>query len=519
MYKVLIVDDEPAIRAGLKTLIDWERYGFVVAGDAMNGREAISKHRELAPDVIIIDIRMPGMDGLQAIEEIRKTDPVCRFLILSGYADFDYAKRAISGRVDGYILKPVDESEIAAELERIHGYLQKQSELAGIAVQNAAAQREALIQSLLLDDAAKHADLLPEMEKLIGPSSGAYQVMLVECRLQQETDSRLIKSMKRQLANIFEESGRGYVFSAEPFLGVLLKDVIKDERKRAAVYDEIMTIAEKGIEVCAAAGKAVKHLADAGASFSEAVRLLKHRFLFGDELIIRNGPIAERDINGACGEQAALPDIDSLAEKLYYAVDMGNKEGLEHWLDRAGHEITAWDCSETSIKTNYAQLLSVVLNKLAGMNEKTYTIVQDYMPLIKEIYEERNYEALKQKVRNRLGELTGRISSAGNEPVLKQIIDFIERHYHENLKLETLAEVFNYTSGYLGKIFKNYTGCHFHTYLDQIRIQKAIGLLKEGMKVHQVAVRVGYANADYFHSKFKKYTGKSPSAYKVKKGV
>ncbi|MGO4271310.1 helix-turn-helix domain-containing protein, partial [Paenibacillus sp. TAF58] len=79
------------------------------------------------------------------------------------------------------------------------------------------------------------------------------------------------------------------------------------------------------------------------------------------------------------------------------------------------------------------------------------------------------------------------------------------------------AELFNYTSGYLGKIFKNYTGAHFHTYLDQIRIQKAIELLGEGLKVHQVAQRVGYANADYFHSKFKKYVGESPSSYKGKK--
>ena len=79
MYKVLIVDDEPMIRAGLQTLIDWERYGFQVVGDAMNGREAMSKYAELAPHLMIIDIRMPVMDGLQVIEEIRKTDAFADF--------------------------------------------------------------------------------------------------------------------------------------------------------------------------------------------------------------------------------------------------------------------------------------------------------------------------------------------------------------------------------------------------------------------------------------------------------
>ena len=96
------------------------------------------------------------------------------------------------------------------------------------------------------------------------------------------------------------------------------------------------------------------------------------------------------------------------------------------------------------------------------------------------------------------------------------MIDLIHRNYHENLKLESLAEVFNYNSAYLGKMFKNQTGEYFNTYLDKVRIEKAKQLLEEGLRVYQVTERVGYTNVDYFHSKFKRYTGTAPSAYRQK---
>ena len=97
---------------------------------------------------------------------------------------------------------------------------------------------------------------------------------------------------------------------------------------------------------------------------------------------------------------------------------------------------------------------------------------------------------------------------------IKKLIDFTHRNYHENLKLEALAELFNYNSAYLGKLFKNYTGQYFNTYLDQVRMENAKTYLTQGLKVYRVAERVGYSNVDYFHHKFKKYVGMSPSKFR-----
>ena len=114
MYKVLITDDEPMIREGLRTLIDWEQHGFQVVDTAANGRDAIQKYNLYNPDLMIVDIRMPGMSGLELIETLRQDGGQQHVLILSGYADFDYAKKAINLRIDGYLLKPIDEERSSA---------------------------------------------------------------------------------------------------------------------------------------------------------------------------------------------------------------------------------------------------------------------------------------------------------------------------------------------------------------------------------------------------------------------
>ncbi len=109
---------------------------------------------------------------------------------------------------------------------------------------------------------------------------------------------------------------------------------------------------------------------------------------------------------------------------------------------------------------------------------------------------------------------TSSFDSAPSGKQIAQMIELIQRNYRDNLKLEKIGEMLNYNSAYLGKLFKNATGENFKTYLDKVRIERAKSLLGQGMKVYQVAEQVGYASVDYFHAKFRKYEGMSPSAYK-----
>ncbi|MCZ8523991.1 MULTISPECIES: response regulator transcription factor [Paenibacillus] len=518
MWKVLIVDDELSIRKGLRTLIDWQRYGFEVAGDAPNGREGLRLHGEVSPDLMVVDIKMPGMDGLQLLGEIRKTDPACRFLILSGYADFHYAKQAIGCGVDGYMLKPVDEEEVHLQLERIAAELERKAQTH---LRSGSKFREELLRGVLTGGAAAdEMDSAELLELTGGPGStcGIVLLSLTPCD-GGETPVEAHGAARRWLTERFD--GAGFVFAAEPYLGLLLRENPGMPKVRQRLFEELGEgLAPLGLGFKAAAGPAAGHPAGLAASYAGAYRLLRHRFLLdGKEIHTR----LEAELEAlAAGEAkpaekaAAAAAVEKCAEKLYFALDLGDKAAALAALEEAGRHMLRQDPAEQAVKTRFAQLVTVVLGKWSAGGTSAQPRVQDGMPVVAGLYGQPSYQAMLRYIGAAFEQLIDEAGSTSNEPVLKQMLHFIQRHYSENLKLETLAELFKYNSGYLGKLFKNYTGDSFHTYLDKVRIRRAIELLGEGLKVHQVAQLVGYANVDYFHSKFKKYVGMPPSAYKEK---
>ncbi|MBD0378512.1 response regulator transcription factor [Paenibacillus sedimenti] len=517
MYKVILVDDERAIRQGLKAIVDWRRHGFEVIGEAGNGREALLRHQELKPDLMVMDVRMPGVDGLQVIEEIRKSDKECQFIILSGHADFSYAKRAISWGVNAYLLKPVDTDEFDAELDRIGGVLREASGSLQKKEQTSAQQLEDQIVSLLMYDEEGHRTAM-EPPKEPDLDWRSYRVMLLKLHPPLGSHANGRAEVRRKLAERFESSGTGIVFATEPFVGVLLNEREPNKLQANSMYlhlEESLLGLNGGFS--AAAGDPVHQLADIGLSYSQAVRLLKEEFLFrGERTVILKRPPLSLAANGTRDGETAGPDINALADKLFYALDIGSKDAVRRILDEGVQSIATYDGAEQAMKTAVSQWISLALTKLSKTSDTAFTAVQDALSIVAEIYEQPDLRSLRQMLEDRLLGLTERISTFSSESAVKQILDFVERHYAENLKLETLAELFNYNSGYLGKMFKSFTGDTFHNYLDKVRIRNAKHLLAGGLKVHQVATRVGYASADYFHLKFKKYLGESPSRYKMK---
>lgn len=530
MYKVLVADDEPAIREGLRTIVDWNAYGFQVVGDAGSGRDAVAKHEALALDLIVIDIRMPGMDGLQAIGEIRKKDAGCRFLILSGYADFNYAREAIVHGVDGYILKPLDEEELERELVRVRAQLDRESATALRKEQGTALRRKELILALLEGGGTGAAEggIQDELRKLLSPQTvrpDVYQIVLAELSPAADSGtgvSAWADSVRKRWSEIVEDTGRGYLFDTGPYLGILLLEDISRPVRRKELARLLADGTEGHVMFTAAAGEAVRKLAGLRLSYDSALSQMKRSFMLQPGEIHTGGPSGREREEPPGAEPAAAvaeakvdgeePDLDVLAGRLCYAVDLGSRDGVAEALREAGGRIAAYDCSADYVKRSFGHMLAVLLNKVSVAHGRE--AVHDMLPLIPELYRQNHYGGLLELTEARLGELCFRLGNGSSAPVMKQMLDFIGRHYHENLKLETLAELFKYNSGYLGKMFKQHTGVSFNTYLDKVRIRRAIELLADGMKVHQAAARVGYANVDYFHSKFKKYIGQSPSSFK-----
>jgi len=516
MYKVMIVDDEPLIREGLKTLIDWEAYGFQVVQTAKDGLDALDKAEVHKPDLLIIDIRMPGMDGLQLIETIRGRNWNPKLLILSGYADFDYAKKAIKSRVEGYILKPVDEDELIEYLTSIKHALDREQEEEKQFSSVTRRSCETLIQSALTGSGSYKGSISSRASEL-GLIWKQYQVLLLLIQFDNARQVDVLSSAREKLENWVEGQKLGVVFVRDLQIGILLRSHYATSSQLDRLYKEMgEALGELDLIYYAAIGRTVYRFVDIKASYDEAFELLKRKFFAagGRILSLETSPELKSMIERAKPKDEF--DAEPYADRLYLALDIANKESIRDTLASMKEEMMRCDMTEQEVKTSAVQILSSVVGKLLQHHEELRNVHLDSASWILDFYRYETISEMFASIGDKLCQLVDRFATMNSETLVKRMIDLIHRNYNENLKLETLADIFNYNSAYLGKMFKSQTGEYFNTYLDKVRIEKAKELLEEGLKVYQVAERVGYTNVDYFHSKFKKYTGVSPSAYRSK---
>lgn len=512
MIKVIIVDDEPKLREGLKSIIPWEQLGYQIVGTAANGNEAILKYNSLNPDLMIIDIRMPGMDGLELIKRIRTLDNSVHVLILSGYADFEYAKKAISLRIDGYLLKPIDEEELISYLDQLRVTIQTEQEINQRDQSMNGLNSEHLIQSILTDGRIGVYDQAAKLN-LVWKT---YQVLLISLHSGEDGLEETKLLLRRKLSDLFIHRQSGIVFFIQSKIGMLLKEPLLNEQIRKEWMKEIQSIiAELGMECSVAIGEHVTKLDDIVNSYTTARQLIKHQFFYepGRILCIDSERAYKASLQPKQVDYSLF--LQTVSEQLLYAIDVGNQEAVASLIHSVGNHMIQMGYSEQNVKNGYVQLMTGVLGKF--MNHTSQQLhTEIYIDRLTAIYELKNIGALYKHLISLLNELIVQQSMIGSGHEVKKMIDLMSRKYNETLKLETLAEVFNYNSAYLGKMFKNETGEYFNTYLDKLRIEKAKQFLEQGLKVYEVAEKVGYTNVDYFHTKFRKYVGTSPSAYRKK---
>ncbi|CAM3339201.1 response regulator transcription factor [Paenibacillus lupini] len=505
MYKVLLVDDEPMIREGLRTLLEWESLGYEVVDTAANGKDALRKCEQYELDLIIADIRMPEMNGLELIRTIRENGGNMHVLILSGYADFEYAKQAIVQRIDGYLLKPVDEDELIDYLNSLKKELdieyetrQKQQDMRQGNVE------EDLKQLLAQGSLGNVSQLQTSLDWK------EYELLLIKTHERSEEDMAGHAQIKRRLSERVEQSGAGLAIGMEPYMLILLNKSLDNEAFCRDVYAIIADACEEHASdfTVVSGGKAAAGIADLPGAYQKALERMKFRFF------LEGGKIMQEDILQPVSIYETKLDWTGTAEKLYLALEIVNRDAIRQLIEESAEAMKAMGFGEAEIKAAFVELVSVVLDKLAS--KRPELPVREYRLRIPELYREYRFNSLTRRVTAIIEEIADSLDNTSADKQIKRMIDLIHRNYKENLKMETLAELFNYNSAYLGKLFKQVTGENFNTYLDKVRMEQAKILLEQGLKVYQVAEMVGYANVDYFHSKFRKYVGSSPSVYKKK---
>lgn len=484
-YKVLIVDDEYFIREGLKTLIDWQQAGFDIIGEAGDGKQALEMIEKYKPDLCIVDIKMPLMDGLELIEAVTKERIGTRFIILSGHGEFEYAKKAMELEVRQYVLKPIDADELYKKIIEEKQIIEKLQYTSVLTKRN---MLKKIVTGKLDDYSLWNQQYEPAFPWRI------YQVIAIE-----EKDGQVSEEMVEALEEAFEGCAYGYISGKQMIF--LLKD--KAYQKVTQGLDNIRNIVEQkhDCQLYMAAGGKKTVFIEIEASYNEAAELMFNRFLYEEDTILTMD-LHQKD---KCGQI----DTDKYLHSLIHAIRFNDMRTINDMLEEYLEMQEQGGCSEDAIIANYVHMYVLLMTKL---NQET--------ALSRHIFEglvvQKNLRKLHGFFKYQIVQLADQMSLETVCSPVEKIRHIIDEDYGNELKLEEIAKELGYNSAYLGKQFKSATGTYFNQYLDQVRIEKSKILLKEtSKKIYEIAEAVGYSSADYFTMKFKKYEFMSPKRYRV----
>lgn len=499
MLKVLLVDDEPNVRHGVKMMIPWSELGLEVVGEAEDGDDGLLKILSMRPDIVIADVKMPGMTGIKMIETAQGKGYKGKCLILSGYSDFAYAKEAMSLGVKGFILKPVDEDELTDALKALRDEIYAEGRDKAAMRKGSEYMNEQLVRALLLGDSS----VLSE-SSVADYNYSCYDAAIISPaeEMEQEEKALLIESVKNRLAVCND------VDVVTPELSSGITAVLFKGWDRSKILDFFKKLSKDLFgKIFVAVGDTVSAPEDIRQSYSEADSLLKNRFMY-----MHCGVVTSDTING---ENAGEGKIGEIVSHIYAYVEINDIDKLGDALEQLLRTLCSSAYSPERIKVLCITAVMDIKNRLVKNigEKKTEQFIND--EFIAEIGEKNSLFDIIGMLKNTFTELSCTYFGRTTKSTIERVVQYIRSNYSCELKLEQLANIFGYNSAYLGKVFHQYTGENFNNYLDRIRITEAKRLLMMNeYKVYEVAEMVGYSNINYFHNKFKKYVGISPLSYK-----
>ena len=517
MINVLIVDDEPFIRQGLLLLIDWNALGFQICGQASNGVQALDCIRSMRPDLVISDIKMPEMDGMQLAKIVyEEYGDEMKMVLLSGFYEFEYAKQAIKYQVNDYILKPIVKDELLQVLEAFKvSFLERTEEKRHQKKQEQIVMTQQ-VQSILLGTADE--DTLASIQVSYGDVS-KFRCLMIETepqREQQQTDGSL------HVEAHIHRNHAGYVLKS--FTGeknrvlhvvtdlLLKREALSLEQYVTRLYTELSQIQSSAISIYV--GKEVDRLEELHESYYSCGKIKSLRFfsVYGpiyyfehmDTSVFTNQP---------AGREKQLFDglIQAIEEQRIEDIRVHAQAIFQFFLEQR---------IEPSIVGIHLHYLAYTLLGLVNRDDSDLNSDEQWM---QSTFLQENYAMLsmEENIEN-LCEFSYTCAEKLKERqkwnamgVLARVEAYIHEHYMENISLKLLGEHFFMNSAYLGQIFKKHYGVSFSDYLNQIRIEEATRLLRRtDYRVYEIAAMVGYRDSDYFINRFEKIRGETPAQYR-----
>ena len=520
-YKVFFVEDEVVTREGIRDSVAWQASGFEFCGEAADGEIALPLLRTTRPDVLITDIKMPFMDGLQLSKIVREHMPWIKIIILSGHDEFEYAQEAINLGVTDYLLKPVTVQKLQTALQKLALQLdqerKEQDDLKNLQAQveeNRSILRERLLFKLVVG-VISPTDAIEKGQSLgLDLIARYYLVLVLKIELGDRSEQFDYDEYQRA-QKIFVE-----LTEKNPDVFLLKKDfediilIMKGstpeylEEERDLLLNEIrQTIGKTRYKLTTGLGTVQKRIADIRQSFVEALASIQNQ-------VGENRVESSSDV-----EQAELLKLDTLVVENY--LRCGTKDGFDEFFNTYILPV-----SEAALKSNLIKdyiFMDIILATAKLVNELSGDVDQ-VMPEMNSIETVlSNIKTLEQLRKQSHKILTGALdfrdefSSHQYKNLIWQAKEYIGQQYaNPMLSLNEVASQVNLSASHFSMVFSRETCQTFKEYLTEIRIRKAKELLRTTtLRSADIAYRVGYNDPHYFSSAFKKNTGISPIEFRA----
>lgn len=526
MYKVLIADDEPLILAGLRILVDWNSLGFEICAEARNGRDVITRLETEAFDLILTDIRMPVLNGLELIEQLKITAPATKVIIISGYAEFEYAQQAIQLGVKDFLLKPIRSELLEKALGQIAAELRLEEQKTKLQSHAAEITREQFLYQLangyfLKEDIQEKAGLAG-LDLAAGRSLTVALVLIgdfYEILSRSVSDAKMIRdSITDLIRTLLDRYHIGYLFPQAPdCIGILF--YTDDPGRKDGCLKELSAALNKlslaGSPVPAAIG-----VGNMVSSFEECTISKKQAQFSIEKQIIRKNEGNLSYFDTGYPDSGAIWKLDWDSEALLSAIEICNNEAASRELGLLFIQITAARMRESSIRIlTFSILLSICsLLKKKGCDSDTALISFDDPVPISSCRRSGEFRSYLEHACSLAGEMLIPANNTSKR-MIEQVQAYIHQNFEKDLSLKQIAGHFYINSAYLGQLFKTTFGESFNEYLNRIRIREAKKMIIQGTeKMTSIIEKCGYKYPEYFYRQFKKYESISIAEFKLKLG-
>jgi len=534
MIKIFLTEDETVIRNGIKNGIDWEANGFAFVGEAADGELAYPLIKEMKPDILITDIKMPFMDGLELSATIKKELPNIKIIILSGHSDFQYAKQAINIGIAEYLLKPISSIKLLAAVKRIALEIAKERAENALKEhyikemhENMEFAKQKFFHRLITAELSM-AEVLSEGAKLqLELGASRYCIILfkimtkdygMEYSEQVAEITQVIESLDKQWNIIcFRRGLEGWAF--------LLKASNNDEMSTLieAYCHALRDILKQSPEVgfFGGVGSIVERIRNIKDSYYHADKAFLHRFIAGSNQILNFHSLTDIEMQQL--EAASLNSLDKGQENINKFLLSGIAD--EVWQFVYAYFDTLKENGLDSIMLRQYIVLDSYIKAMSFINtlgvpqetlEATCGKVKDTATCITSLEDTREY--MIRLIKETLS-LRDTISGRQKSDIILKAKEYIHENFmKEGLSLNSVASYANMSPSYFSTIFGQFEGKTFVEYVTSIRIDKAKELLIcSSMKTSEIGYQVGYKDPHYFSYIFKKSQGCSPKEYREKR--